>query len=124
MPFVKLHVSSRCAFSRRMLVRDVRRVLVETLGISPDHGHVVLYESSVFSRSTHESRSADFVIVEILMFPGRPDEKKRLLFTRLAEVIGGRTNVPDKDILTVIVESDRGNWARAGISLSTLDIGY
>jgi phenylpyruvate tautomerase PptA (4-oxalocrotonate tautomerase family) len=125
MPFVKLHVSSRCVFSRRALVREVRLALVETLGISPDHGHVVLYESSIFSRSTHESRNRDFVLAEIIMFPGRPDDMKERLFARLNEIIHGRTGVPEKDIVMVIVESERKNWAaRGGVPISSLDIGY
>ncbi len=125
MPFVKIHVSSRCIFSRRKLVRDIRLALVETLGISPDHGHVILYESWVTSRSAHESRSANFVVVEILMFPGRTDEMKERLFKRLNEIIHGRTKVPERDILFVIVEADRNNWAvRGGVPISRLDIGY
>ncbi len=125
MPFVKIHVSSGCIFSRRKLVRDIRLALVETLGISPDHGHVVLYESWVTSRSAHESRSASFVVAEILMFPGRTDEMKERLFKRLNEIIHGRTGVPERDILLVIVEAGRNNWAaRGGVPISELDIGY
>jgi phenylpyruvate tautomerase PptA (4-oxalocrotonate tautomerase family) len=125
MPFAKLHVSSRRVFSRRVLVREIRLAIVETLGIAADHGHVVLYESSIFSRSTHESRSRDFVLVEILMFPGRTDDMKERLFKRLNEIIHGRTRVPEKDIVMVIVESGRKNWAaRGGVPISSLDIGY
>ena len=125
MPFVKLHVSSRCIFSRRKLVRDVRLALVETLGISPDHGHVILYESDIFFRSTDKSRSSDFVFVEIIMFAGRNDQMKEDLFKRLNAIIHDRTRVPERDILLVIVESERNNWAaRGGIPLSRLDLGY
>ncbi len=125
MPFVKLHVSSRCLFSRRKLVRDVRLALVKTLGIAPDHGHVVLYESWVFNRSTDKSRSSDFVFVEILMFTGRSDEMKARLFARLNDIVHDRTGVPERDILFVITEADRNNWAgRGGIPISQLDIGY
>jgi len=125
MPFVKLHVSSRRIFRRGKLVREVRLALVETLGIEPDHGHVVLYESDVFSRATDKSRSVDFVFVEILMFTGRSDDMKERLFARLNEIIHGRTKVPERDIVMVIVESERKNWAaRGGVPISSLDIGY
>jgi phenylpyruvate tautomerase PptA (4-oxalocrotonate tautomerase family) len=125
MPFVKLHVSPGSLFSRRKLVRDVRLALVETLGIAPDHGHVVLYESWVFSRSTDKSRSSNFVFVEILMFTGRSDEMKARLFKRLNDIIHDRTRVPETDILFVITEADRNNWAgRGGVPISRLEIGY
>jgi phenylpyruvate tautomerase PptA (4-oxalocrotonate tautomerase family) len=125
MPFVKINVSSHSLFSRRKLVRDVRGALVETLGIKEDHGHVVLYETGPFSRSTHESRSRDFVFVEIFMFSGRDDRMKENLFRRLNEIIHGRTRVPERDILFVAVESERKNWAaRGGVPISRLDLGY
>ncbi len=125
MPLVKLHVSSRNVFRRGMLVKEVRLALVETLGIKPDHGHVILYESDIFFRATHESRSRDFVFVEILMFSGRTDEMKENLFKRLNGIIHERTGVPERDILFVIVESERNNWAAGGgVPISKLDLGY
>jgi phenylpyruvate tautomerase PptA (4-oxalocrotonate tautomerase family) len=124
-PFVKLHVSSRRIFSRKKLVQDVRLGLVETLGIKPDHGHVVLYQSWVSFRATDRSRSADFVFVEILMFAGRSDKMKARLFKRLNDIVRDRTGVPERDILFVITEADRNNWAgRGGVPISQLDIGY
>jgi phenylpyruvate tautomerase PptA (4-oxalocrotonate tautomerase family) len=125
MPLVKLHVSSRNVFRRGMLVKEVRLALVETLGIKPDHGHVILYESDIFFRATHKSRSSDFVFVEILMFTGRSDEMKARLFKRLNDIIHERTRVPETDILFVITEADRNNWAgRGGVPISQLEIGY
>jgi phenylpyruvate tautomerase PptA (4-oxalocrotonate tautomerase family) len=125
MPFVKLHIATHCLCNRKILVRDVRLALVDALGLPPDHGHVVLYDSPVHFRSTHESRSADFVFAEILMFAGRTEEIKKRLFKRLNDVIHTHTKVPEKDIIFVITEADRSNWAgRGGVPISTLDIGY
>jgi 4-oxalocrotonate tautomerase family enzyme len=125
MPLVKLHVSSHCVFNRRALTREVRQALVEVLEIAPDHGHVVMYESPLFFRSAHETRSADFIFVEILMFAGRTKEIKQRLFKRLNDVIHDRTGVPERDIIFVITEADRDNWAaRGGVPVSQLDIGY
>lgn len=125
MPLVKLHISSHCLCNRKALVREVRTAVVETLGIPPDHGHVILYESPIHFRATHESRSVDFVFTEILMFSGRTDEIKRQLFKRVNDVVHTHTKVPEKDIIFVITEAERSNWAgRGGVPLSTLDIGY
>ena len=125
MPLVKLHLSTHCLCNRKALAGEVRLALVDVLGIAPDHGHVILYESPSHFRSTHESRSVDFIFVEILMFTGRTDEMKQLLFKRLNDVIHVRTGVPERDILFVITEADRSNWAaRGGVPISQLDIGY
>ncbi len=125
MPLVKLHVSAHCAFNRRALTNEVRQALVEVLGIQPDHGHVIMYESPLFFRSAHETRSADFIFVEILMFAGRTDEMKERLFKRLNDIIRDRTGVPERDIIFAITEAERNNWAaRGGVPISQLDIGY
>ncbi len=59
------------------------------------------------------------------MFTGRSDEIKGRLFTRLNDIIRDRTGVPERDILFVITEADRSNWAaRGGVPISQLDIGY
>ena len=59
------------------------------------------------------------------MFPGRDDEMKEVLFARLHDIIARRTSVPPKDILFVIIESERKNWASSrGIPLTKVDLGY
>lgn len=124
-PFVKIHVSSTVDLpARALFVKEIRETLVNTINIKFNHGHVVIYESPLASRCVHESRNNNFVIVEIIMFPGRTDDIKEKLFLNLTEIIKNHTGLKDEDILITIIESERHNWAKGGISISKIDLGY
>jgi len=111
-PFVKIHVSSSIELStREKIVKDVREALVNTIDIKFNHGYVVVYDSPLTSRCVHESRNNNFVIVEIIMFPGRSTDMKEKLFHCLTEIIKNHTGLKGEDILITIIESERDNWA-------------
>ncbi len=125
MPFIKIHVSSSIKLSTRgKIVKDVREALVNTIDIKFNHGHVVVYDSPLTSRCVHENRNNNFVIVEIIMFPGRSADMKEKLFHSLTETIKNHTGLKGEDILITIIESERDNWAKGGIPLSKIDLGY
>ena len=125
MPFVKIHVCSYVDPAiRTSIVSNIREMLVDVLGISLDHGHVVLYESPVTSRCVHESRNNRFVIVEILMFSGRSEEMKEKLFYKMNEIIKNHLGIEGRDVIISIIESERNNWARDGIPLSKINLEY
>lgn len=126
MPFFKIHLSDEISQENlTLLAQEVRETMVEVLKIDPAHGHVVVYTSPRTQRSVHESRSKDFVFVEMLMFSGRTNEMKETLFKALNKVIESHTGVDNKDILFNIIESDKKNWAaRGGVPLSKIDLKY
>ena len=125
MPFVKIHISSSIKLSTQAkIVKEVREALVNTIDIKFNHGHVVVYDSPLTSRCVHESRNNNFVIVEIIMFPGRSADMKENLFYSLTKIIQNHTGLKEEDILITIIESERDNWAKGGISLSKIDLGY
>lgn len=64
------------------MLKQIRNVLVDTLGIDETHGHLILYETPINSREVHQTRDKRFIFVEIQMFAGRSDEKKEKLFKK------------------------------------------
>ncbi|MBN1571565.1 MAG: tautomerase family protein [Deltaproteobacteria bacterium] len=126
MPFFKIHLSDEIAEKvSPLFAHEVREVMVETLKIDPTHGHVAVYTTPREKRSVHESRSVDFVFVELLMFSGRTDETKETLFRKLNEVVERHTGVDNKDIIFNVIESDRKDWAgRGGIPMSKIHLRY
>lgn len=125
MPFVKIHISSSIKLStREKIVKEVREALVKTIDIKFNHGHVIVYDSPVSSRCVHESRHNNFVMVEIIMFPGRSADIKENLFHSVTKIIKNHTGLKEEDILITIIESERYNWAKGGIALSKIDLGY
>ena len=111
-PFVKIHIPSNIELSTRAkIVKEVREALVSTIDIKFNHGYVVIYDSPSPSRCVHESRNNNFVIVEIIMFPGRSGDMKEKLFHNLTKIIENHTGLKGEDILITIIESERDNWA-------------
>lgn len=125
MPFLKLHLSKpqpsvgasagapcdEAAYPHPRLTQRLREALVEELGIEPEFGHVIIYESPRESRRAHPSRGQDFAFCEVLMHAGRADEMKQRLLQRLQKEIGDGTGLSASDVVCVVVESDRRNWS-------------
>ena len=63
-------------------------------------------------------------MVEIIMFPGRSADIKENLFHSVTKIIKNHTGLKEEDILITIIESERYNWAKGGIALSKVDLGY
>jgi 4-oxalocrotonate tautomerase family enzyme len=63
-------------------------------------------------------------MVEIIMFPGRSADMKENLFHSVTKIIKNHTGLKEEDILITISESERYNWAKGGIALSKVDLGY
>lgn len=118
MPTVKIHISSTILpFQKPILVKEVRKSLVELLNIDEQIGQVVLYEALPQLRSVHESRSSNFVYVEITMYPGRSPEMKKTLLERICSLVSKYVEIDIRDINCCIIEIPPENWY-GGISHS------
>lgn len=110
MPLVKLHVPTGLTTpTREALVTEIRSAMVQTLGIRPEAGHVILYESD--ERAAHESINSGFVWVEVAAYAGRSTEQKQALLEAFLRIIEARTGLRSLDVNLVILESDKSNWA-------------
>lgn len=111
MPIVKIHISSTMLpFQKPILVKEVRKVLVELLDIDEQASQAILYEAPPQLRSVHESRNSNFVYVEITMYPGRDTQMKSSLLQRISSVVSKYTEVELKDINCCIIEIPPENW--------------
>jgi phenylpyruvate tautomerase PptA (4-oxalocrotonate tautomerase family) len=111
MPTVKIHISSTILpFQKPILVKEVRKSIVELLNIDEHIGQVILYETLPQLRSTHESRSSNFVYVEISMYPGLSTEIKQTLLQKISSVISKYAEIDIKDINCCIIEIPAENW--------------
>ncbi len=111
MPTVKIHVSSTILpFQKPILVKEVRKAMVELLNIDEIIGQVILYEALPQLRSVHESRSSSFVYVEITMYPGRSSEVKKVLMQRICSLVSKYVEIDIKDVNCCIIEVSPENW--------------
>ncbi len=111
MPIVKIHISSTVLpFQKPILVKEIRKALVEVLKIDERIGQVILYESLPQLRSAHESRSSSFVLIEVSMYPGRSPELKKDLMKKICSLTSRYLEVEEKDINCCILEISQENW--------------
>ncbi|MHB1394222.1 MAG: tautomerase family protein [Clostridia bacterium] len=111
MPTIKIHVSSTILpFQKPILLKEVRKSMVELLNIDERIGQVILYEALPQLRSAHESRSSSFVYVEITMYPGRSPEIKKALLHRICSLVSKCAEIDILDINCCIIEVPPENW--------------
>jgi len=111
MPTVKIHISSTILpYQKPILVKEVRKSMVELLNIEEQIGQVILYETLPQLRSVHESMSSNFVYVEITMYPGRSPEVKKNLLLRICSLVSKHLEIESKDINCCIIEIPPENW--------------
>ena len=117
MPFVRITLAQgRSLEDRRALAESVHQSLVETAGVPADDFfcavHEVPPEDFRYDPSyLGISRSAELVVIQIVLNAGRTTEVKRALYARIAEKVGQRPGLRHEDVLINLVEVPRENWS-------------
>ena len=116
MPLVRIDIiKGRTAAQRRRLGDAVHRALVEALGIPAQDRFQVITEHEanelVYDRNyLGIPRTDGIVMIQITMSVGRPLEKKRRLYQRIAENLA-YDGVRPEDVLVNLVETAWENWS-------------
>ncbi|WP_092506825.1 tautomerase family protein [Agrococcus jejuensis] len=71
-----------------------------------------------------QTRSQQYVIIEISMFEGRSEAAKRLLIERLFERIETEAATSPEDVEITIVETPRSSWGIRGRNAADLTLDY
>ncbi|HEY6821645.1 MAG TPA: tautomerase family protein [Burkholderiales bacterium] len=116
MPLVRISLvrGKRPAF-RRQVGDAIHRALVETIDVPPldrfqlitEHDEAdFIYDASYLG----VSRSPDLVVIQITLSSGRPLEKKRSLYRRIADNLNA-LGVRREDVWINLVEVAKENWS-------------
>lgn len=126
MPVAKIHISTELNEDQcRALAEDARHSVVDSLGLAPEFGKVIINQTPLYCRSVDESRDPNFVLAEVLMFKGRTQEIKNRLYKNLTKVISRHTGVDGANVFIDIIESDRRDWGiRGGVAANEVELGY
>jgi phenylpyruvate tautomerase PptA (4-oxalocrotonate tautomerase family) len=112
MPLVKVWVGpGRSIADKRRLLEAVHLSLVEGLDVPvDDRTQIVLEHDGAEAPAT---MSRDFVLVEVFLRPGRSDERKQSLYSRVHANLGA-AGVPPSDVLVALHEIALENWGFPG----------
>ena len=115
MPVTIVHLSDALEPPACQALGDaLRQAVVDSLGVPPEFGKVVLYPRPLACRSVHPSRDVGFVLAEVHLFTGRPPEVKARLVAALDQVIREHTGLSAENVFIHILESPKGNWGLRG----------
>ncbi|MCF8032275.1 MAG: tautomerase family protein [Desulfarculaceae bacterium] len=125
MPVAVVHLNQRLSEADlETLGNDLRHAVVESLGIPPQFGKVILYTSPENCRSAHPERDAGFVLAEVHLFSGRPRQVKARLLAALDEVIRQHTGLSGENVFIHLIESPKENWGlRGGRMADEVELG-
>lgn len=71
-----------------------------------------------------DDRSEKYLIIEVMMFEGRPEETIKELYRHILENLDSDCGVEPDDIELVITESPRRNWLIRGLPADELTLNY
>ena len=71
-----------------------------------------------------EDRSERYLIIEVMMFEGRPTETIKSFYKDVLHQLDARCGVDAQDIELVITESPRSNWLIRGLPGDELHLNY
>lgn len=74
--------------------------------------------------ATPPDRSDHYLIVEIMMFEGRPETTVKAFFRQVLENLQHECGIAPNDLEMVITESPRRNWLIRGLPGDELELGY
>jgi phenylpyruvate tautomerase PptA (4-oxalocrotonate tautomerase family) len=101
---------------RRALADGVYRALVEAVGAPENDQFVVVSEhgqDGLVYDPTYLGieRTDDVVFIQITLNEGRPVEKKKDLYKKIAELLIEKTGVRPEDLMINLVEVSKANWS-------------
>ncbi|MDO4467814.1 MAG: tautomerase family protein [Bacillota bacterium] len=115
MPIVKVSMlEGKSVAYKKKLLDCIHNGLEEAFGIDSEDRFQRIEEYSQENFETASSKSKDFMIIELTIFPGRSREKKREAIERMTEHINSTLQISKKDIFIIFYEPPLENWGMTG----------
>jgi len=126
MPIVKISLrKGRSAGYYQAILDGVHSALVGSFKIPDSDRNQLLYELDPDHLEIASTKSDQFVVIEIIVFPGRSSDAKKKLFAAIVKNLEKSPGIPGNDIVIVLHEPPMENWGiRGGRRASEVDVGF
>ena len=126
MPFVKISLrTGKSPTYKRALLDGVHAALVDAFKIPDADRHQQVYELDEESFEIPSGKSSQFVLVEIIAFPGRSLEAKRKLYAAIVRNFSNSPGIAGDDVMIILHEPPKENWGiRGGRPASEVELGF
>jgi 4-oxalocrotonate tautomerase family enzyme len=124
MPIAKIEVCrSRTAAEVTALIDALYQAQLVALKVPEDDKQIRYVEYSPAHFPVPPSKSENYTLVEIQIFPGRSLEAKRLLYREISRRFG-ELGIQPNDITVILHEPSLDNWGVGGKPASEINLGF
>ena len=113
-----LHISLRAGKPeayRQAIFDGLYRAMRDALSVPEDDQFMTITEHDAanfrYGNGYGVARSADVVYIQITVFNTRTAEQKKVLFRRIAELLGENPGIRREDVFVVILDAAKENWS-------------
>ena len=113
-----LHISLRAGKPeayRQAIFDGLYRATRDALNVPEDDQFMTITEHDAanfrYGNGYGVARSADVVYIQITVFNTRTAEQKKVLFRRIAELLGENPGIRREDVFVVILDAAKENWS-------------
>ncbi|MFA5269899.1 MAG: tautomerase family protein [Methanoregula sp.] len=126
MPLVKISLrKGRSPGYKRALLDGIHSALVGAFKIPDSDRNQQLFELDPDHFEIASTKSDQFVVIEIIVFPGRSPEAKKNLYAAIVKNLEESPGIPGNDVVIVLHEPPMENWGiRGGRPASEVDVGF
>jgi phenylpyruvate tautomerase PptA (4-oxalocrotonate tautomerase family) len=126
MPLVKISLrKGRSPGYKQALLDGVHSALVEAFKIPDSDRNQQLNELDPDHFEIASTKNDRFVVIEIIVFPGRSLEAKKKLYAAMVKNLEKSPGIPGNDIVIVLHEPPMENWGiHGGRPASEVDVGF
>ena len=115
MPLVRVEMKKgKSPEYKKKLLQCIHDGLMESIGIEDWDRFQRIIEIDNDDFETAPSKTDDFMIIEITMFPGRTKEQKKSLIETVAGKLEKELQIQPTDVFIVIQEPADENWGLGG----------
>ena len=113
-----LHISLRAgkpAAYRQAIFDSLYRAMREALNVPEDDQFMTITEHDAanfrYGNAFGVVRSDDLVFIQITVFDTRTAEQKKVLFRRIAALLGERPGIRPEDVFVNVLDAAKENWS-------------
>ena len=100
---------------RQAIFDSLYRAMREALNVPEDDQFMTITEHDAanfrYGNAFGVVRSDDLVFIQITVFDTRTAEQKKVLFRRIAELLGERPGIRPEDVFVNVLDAAKENWS-------------
>lgn len=110
--------------SAKSISDAIHRASVAALGLPEEKRFHRMLPLEPWQFIAPPDRSGNYLIIEVMMFEGRPAETLKAFYQQLLQNLETECGVVAQDVELVITESPRKNWLIRGVPADELELNY